>query len=72
MCSSDLTRELMLERPCELASLASHPSYRAAVPTAEHWLPLAYVAGLAAGGDVEVLVGGGVYGSLTMTSFVVR
>ena len=33
-------RQLMLERPHDIASLASHRDYKLAVPTDEHFLPL--------------------------------
>lgn len=64
-------RALMLERPHDIASLASHVDYRMAAPTPDHFLPLLYVAGLAAatGRPAEVLVDGYTYGSLSMTSY---
>ncbi|HJV83671.1 hypothetical protein [Noviherbaspirillum sp.] len=53
-------------------NIANHPAYSMAVPTSEHFLPLAYLAGLsiAAKQPAEVLVDGGTMGALTMTSFV--
>lgn len=66
------TRDVMDSDPDGLALLESHPSFGAAVPTPEHWLPLAYVAGASLGHGADVVVGGGVYGSLTMTTFVTR
>jgi 4,5-DOPA dioxygenase extradiol len=64
-------REVMAERPAEAASLAAHPDFRAAAPTPEHFLPVLYLAGLAAadGGPTRTLVEGCAYGSLSMTSY---
>lgn len=65
-------RTIMTTAPATLASVAAHASWNLAVPTPDHFLPLAYVAGIAdAGGrTAEVFVGGGAYGTLTMTGFV--
>jgi 4,5-DOPA dioxygenase extradiol len=67
-------RALMTTQPGDIARLAEHPAWTAAVPTIEHWLPLAYVAGLADASDatVEVVNGSYAFGSLSMTGFVVR
>ena len=48
-----------------------HPDHLHAVPTTEHWLPLAYVAAMAdAEGEVlDVVVDGCEGGSLSMTSY---
>ena len=67
------TRMLMSERPHAVAALAAHQDWRLAVPTDEHFLPLLYLAGLAAAAQAgaDVLVDGPAYGSLSMTSFTV-
>ena len=66
-------KAIMTTHPEELLNIGSHPAYSLAVPTPEHFLPLAYLAGLAAaeGKPAQILVEGGVMGALTMTSFVV-
>ncbi|WP_298577209.1 4,5-DOPA dioxygenase extradiol [uncultured Luteimonas sp.] len=64
-------RELMAEAPHGIPGLASHPDYRMAVPITDHFLPLLYIAGLAAdtGRPAATLVDGYAYGSLSMTSY---
>ncbi len=65
-------KSIMTTQPEALLRIGAHAAYAQAVPTAEHFLPLAYIAGVAAaeGRPAKVLVEGGVMGSLTMTSFV--
>ena len=67
----DAARDLMADRPGELPSLAGARDFDAAVPTPDHFIPLLYLAGLAgsADDDVEVLVDGYTYGSLSMTAY---
>ncbi len=62
---------LLRERPAEILSLVEHPDFPAAVPTPDHFIPLLYLAGLAAATSdrVEVLVDGPTYGSISMTSY---
>jgi 4,5-DOPA dioxygenase extradiol len=61
------------EAPGDVLQLAEHPDFDAAVPTPDHFLPLVYVAGLAAatGATPGVLVDGYTYGSVSMTCFTI-
>ncbi len=63
--------EAMTTAPETLVDVLRHPAYALAVPTPEHFLPLAYQAGLsaAAGQPSTVLVEGGTLGAITMTSY---
>lgn len=67
------TTQLLAERPGDATSLVEHPDYALSAPTAEHFLPLLYLAGAAAaaGSGADVLVAGPAYGSLSMTSYTV-
>ncbi len=68
----DAARAILTERPGDALGLTSHPDFRNASPTPDHFLPLLYFAGLAAGAahPAKVLVDGYAYGSLSMTSYV--
>lgn len=63
--------EIMTQAPQRLAELQSHPDYQLAVPTAEHFIPLLYLAGLAreAAQPAQVLIEGYSMGSLSMTAY---
>jgi len=65
-------KAIMGSDPGRLPTVASHRDYAASVPTAEHFLPLLYLAGLceAAGEPARTFVEGGSMGSLTMTSYL--
>jgi 4,5-DOPA dioxygenase extradiol len=67
----DAARELMTSAPDRVASLAEHPDYPLAVPTPDHFVPLLFIAGLAAaaGKSAEVLIDGHAYGSLSMIAY---
>ncbi|MFM8814849.1 MAG: 4,5-DOPA dioxygenase extradiol [Actinomycetes bacterium] len=67
-------RILTGSNPSAIVSLLDHPHARKAVPTAEHFLPIAYIAGIAeaTGKSLDVLVGGCELGSLSMTSYVLN
>jgi 4,5-DOPA dioxygenase extradiol len=63
--------EQMTGAPGDVLRLVEHPDFARAVPTPDHFIPLLYVAGLAAatGASPDVLVAGYAYGSLSMTCF---
>ena len=68
----DAARECMTSVPASVVDLRRHEAFRQAVPTPDHFIPPAYLAGLAdaAGSTGQVLVDGYTYGSLSMTSFI--
>jgi 4,5-DOPA dioxygenase extradiol len=67
----DAARNILSERPSEIVSLQKHRDFANAVPTPDHFIPLLYLAGLAAAGNEtpRVLVDGYALGSLSMTSY---
>ena len=67
----DEVMSLMTESPGDIVKIRDHPDYRNAVPTPDHFIPLLYLAGLAAAAETptDVLSDGYAYGSLSMTSY---
>ena len=67
----EAARKLMAEAPGDIMKLTEHPDYALAVPTPDHFIPLMYLAGLAAeGGETpETLIQGYAMGGLSMTSY---
>ena len=67
----EAVRKIMTTDPARIVDIASHRDYGLAVPTAEHFLPLLYLAGLAqaAGKPATVITEGYDMGSLSMTAY---
>ncbi|HJR26983.1 MAG TPA: 4,5-DOPA dioxygenase extradiol [Acidimicrobiales bacterium] len=62
---------LMRDNPGDVLKLVEHKDFGLAVPTPDHFIPLLYIAALAAatGDTPQVLVEGSAYGSISMTSY---
>ncbi len=67
----DAARGRMTTSPADVIALRDHADFAEAVPTPDHFIPLLYLAGLAAAAPsvTDVLVDGCAYGSLSMTSY---
>ena len=67
----DAATALMLDSPADILALTEHDDYARAVPSPDHFIPLLYVAALAAASNEkpDVLVSGSAYGSLSMTCY---
>ena len=67
----DDVRSIMTSDPAQLGRTAEHPDFELAAPTPDHFLPLAYLAGLsaAANAPTRTLVDGYDMGSLSMTAY---
>jgi 4,5-DOPA dioxygenase extradiol len=67
----DSMRAIMTSDATDLGTASAHPDYRLAVPTPDHFLPLAYVAGLSAAANTPAttLIDGYEMGSLSMTAY---
>jgi 4,5-DOPA dioxygenase extradiol len=68
---NEAARAVVTEAPGDVLTLVGHPDYQRAVPTPDHFIPLLYVAGVAAAGGTlpDVLIDGYAYGSLSMTCY---
>jgi 4,5-DOPA dioxygenase extradiol len=64
-------KDVMTRQPADLVHVERHPDFSLSAPTAEHFVPLLYIAGLAvaAGQKADVIVEGPSMGSLSMTSY---
>ncbi|HET6725935.1 MAG TPA: 4,5-DOPA dioxygenase extradiol [Gammaproteobacteria bacterium] len=62
---------IMESRPEDILGLQEHPDFHASVPTPDHFIPLLYLAGLAAAASepAKTLISGYAMGSLSMTAY---
>lgn len=66
----DAVADRLARSPGEILRLTEHPDYSLAVPTPDHFIPLLYLAGIAAHeGGADPLVRGYAMGSLSMTCY---
>ena len=67
----DAVVEQLAREPGDILRMAEHPDFRLAVPTPDHFIPLLYLAALAAdeGVPAEILVRGYAMGSISMTCY---
>jgi 4,5-DOPA dioxygenase extradiol len=69
----EAAREVMTERPADVAGLRSHADYVRAAPTPDHFIPIIYVAALAAAAKrpAQALIEGCTMGSISMATYTV-
>ncbi len=67
----DAVARQLAEEPADILKVLEHPDYGLAVPTPDHFIPLLYIAGLAAaeGEPAEPLVRGHAMGSISMACY---
>lgn len=67
----DAVAAQLADAPGDILKVAEHADYALAVPTPDHFIPLLYVAGLAAAGEgrADALVRGYAMGSISMTCY---
>ena len=67
----DAARRIMTSDPAQAVTLQNHGDFAMSAPTPEHFVPVLYLAGLAAaaGQPADVLIDGYAMGSLSMTAF---
>jgi 4,5-DOPA dioxygenase extradiol len=70
----DAAAAVMTGSPADAPQLADHADFLRAAPTPDHFIPLLYIAGLAAaaGETADVLVDGYAMGSLSMASYTLH
>ncbi|GAA4758213.1 4,5-DOPA dioxygenase extradiol [Gordonia alkaliphila] len=66
---NEAAADLLRSDPSEILTLDGHRDFAAAVPTPDHFLPLLYLAGLAEGDPLDLLVDGYAAGSLSMDAY---
>jgi 4,5-DOPA dioxygenase extradiol len=67
----DAVAAQLADNPHDILRVTEHPDFRTAVPTPDHFIPLLYLAGIAAASNTkpEALVRGYAMGSLSMTCY---
>ena len=67
----DHAQEILTGRPEDALSMLEHPDAAMSIPTADHFLPLLYTAGMAAasGEKLDAFSKGYAWGSVSMTSY---
>jgi 4,5-DOPA dioxygenase extradiol len=67
----DAARAVLADAPEDVLRLAEHPDFEMAVPSPDHFVPLVYIAAIAAarGTTADAFVDGFAYGSLSMACY---